>query len=64
MYGNQVFISKQEKDWLNSFPVLSEEDFYPPEDKRIYESGVNEIDGDYSEFVKQYNSYIEEYNED
>ena len=42
---------------------LSEKDFYPPEDKRVFRSGVNDIAGgdnfeDYAEYF--YNNYADE----
>lgn len=55
-------LSEKEQEWLDSFPVLSEEDFYPPEDKRVLQSGVYDIpDGDnFSDFVQEYNELCDE----
>ncbi len=40
---------------------LSERDFYPPEDKRTFRSGVLNTDGDsYEEFAQDYNDMCEE----
>ena len=47
---------------LNNY-VLTEKDFYPPEDKRIYRSGVNDIvDGDnFDDYAKWfYDNYEDE----
>lgn len=47
---------------LNDY-VLTEKDFYPPEDKRIYRSGVSDIvDGDnFEEYAKWfYDNYEDE----
>lgn len=42
--------------WLRQYPVLSQEDFCPPEDRRVLHSGINSISGG-DTFMK----YIEEY---
>lgn len=40
---------------------LSEQDFYPPEDKRIFHSGVSNTDGDcYEDFAQDYNDMCEQ----
>ena len=45
----------------DSYYELSERDFYPPEDKRTFRSGVLNTDGDsYEEFAQDYNDMCEE----
>lgn len=45
----------------DSYYELSEQDFYPPEDKRTFRSGVLNTDGDsYEEFAQDYNDMCEE----
>lgn len=51
---------------LKNTPILSEEDFYPPEDDRYFVSGVYDIEGgdnffEYSEWYHEcYAEWIEE----
>lgn len=44
------------------YPVLSEKDFYPPSDDRIFTSGVDDMpDGDsFREYVKDFFRYYED----
>lgn len=46
--SNTDRINKNIQDRLNTYDyVISEKDFYPPEDKRLYRSGIEDIpDGD------------------
>lgn len=45
----------------DSYYELLERDFYPPEDKRTFRSGVLNTDGDsYEEFAQDYNDMCEE----
>lgn len=38
---------------------LSEEDFYPPQDKRYLECGIDEMgNGTYNDYLKEWNEYI------
>lgn len=32
------------EDWLDGYRELTEADFYPPEDPRVYASGIDDID--------------------
>ena len=60
---NHIFdLLKKKQEWLDSFPVLSEQDFYPPEDKRVLHSRVYDIpDGDnFDDFMQQYNELCDE----
>lgn len=55
-------LSEKEQAWLDSFPVLSEKDFYPPEDNRNLKSGVSDIlCGDsFFGFVQEFNELCDE----
>lgn len=60
---NNIFdFSTEERAWLRSFPVLSEKDFYPPEDNRVLKSGIKNIcHGDnYNDFLQEYNELCQE----
>lgn len=37
--------AKDIEDWLDGYRELTEADFYPPEDPRVYASGIDDIDG-------------------
>lgn len=54
--------SLEVQKWLDSFPVLSETDFYPPIDNRTLHSGVQDIkDGDcFKEYISEYNEVCDE----
>lgn len=48
---------------ISDYYVLTEKDFYPPEDDRVYQSGVNDIvDGDnFEDYAKWfYDNYEDE----
>lgn len=55
-------LSEEEQAWLDSFSVLSEKDFYPPEDNRDLKSGIRDIPcGDnFSGFVQEFNELCDE----
>lgn len=57
----KLLIEKQ-----NSSVVLSEEDFYPPQDSRKYRSGVNDIYGgdNFADFAKDFYEYCQDFNGD
>ncbi len=48
--------------WLDETCVdLSEKDFYPPEDKRLFVSGVRDTKvSTFKEFAEEYNAYEDE----
>lgn len=33
------------EDWLDGYRELTEADLYPPEDPRVYASGIDDVDG-------------------
>lgn len=57
-------INKSNKlKYLQDYHRITEKDFYPPEDTRLYESGIEDIDnGDnFDDYVKWfYNNYEHE----
>ncbi len=50
------------RKWLNTFPILSESDFYPPVDNRTLHSGVQDIyNGDcFDNYIKEFNKLYDE----
>ena len=56
-------LQKSKKQKINSHYVLTEKDFYPPEDTRYYQSGVADIDGG-DNFADYANSFFNEYEDE
>lgn len=55
---------KKLREYLDEhFPVLTEEDFYPPADERIRSCGVDDIPGG-DNYVDYFNWFYETYGED
>lgn len=44
---------------FNNNYELSEKDFYPPEDNRIFKSNIHNINYDYEDFTHDYNEICE-----
>lgn len=55
-------ISPEIQNWIDKYPVLSEKDFYPPEDKRIVKSGLDNIsNGDnFADYLEEYYDFYED----
>lgn len=64
---DKFVISPEIQNWIDKYPVLSEKDFYPPEDKRIVKSGLDNIlNGDnFADYLEEYyDSYEDEIDDD
>ena len=59
---NENISDQQSLNSLSNFYELSEKDFYPPEDKRTYDSNIRDIKGgdSYDEYVKWFFETYEE----
>ena len=59
---DKFVISPEIQNWIDKYPVLSEKDFYPPEDKRIVKSGLDNIsNGDnFADYLEEYYDYYED----
>lgn len=55
-----VILSAKEQAWVESFGVLSEDDFNPPEDRRLIQSNIQEAyNGEYDDFLKYFHSQVD-----
>ena len=55
---------KELREYLDkNYPVLTEEDFYPPADERVRSCGIDDIPGGDS-YVDYFNWFYETYGED
>lgn len=63
MHVDKINDIENTEEYLSNYHELKEQDFFPPEDPRVYTSGIDDIDGGDS-FAEYAGYFWEAYEED